>query len=106
MLPKTQEYLVSKVIINNNKTINIFCNLAGSKINVSKTECILLGPLKNCLTNINGIKVTNKTVKCLGIYTYIGHDKIENWMNRNFIRISEKRKLTLFGKCSVINSLA
>ena len=25
-------------------------------------------------------KVTNKTVKCLVIYTYIGHDKIENWM--------------------------
>ena len=59
------------------ETIIIFCNYC-----VSKTECILLGPLKNCYTNINDIKVTNKTVKCLGIY--IGHDEIEcfnqNWM--------------------------
>lgn len=33
------------------KTIDIFCKLAGSKINLSKTECILLGTLKNQYNN-------------------------------------------------------
>lgn len=34
------------------KTIDIFCKLAGSKINLSKTECILLGTLKNQYNNV------------------------------------------------------
>ena len=48
---------------------------AGSKINISKTECILLEPLKGRYKNIVGINVTDKAVKCLGIY--LGHDRIE-----------------------------
>ena len=36
---------------------------------------ILLRPLKDAYDEILGIKVTNKAVKCLGIY--IGHDKEE-----------------------------
>ena len=64
------------------KTINNFCELAGSKINISKTECILLGILKDKHETIEGINVTKTAVMSLGIY--IGHDKIEcynnNWM--------------------------
>jgi exonuclease III len=53
-------------------TINNFCIHAGSKINISKTECILLGPLKDMFSEIKGITVSNRAVRCLGIY--IGHD--------------------------------
>ena len=56
-------------------TVHEFCKHAGSKININKTECILLGPLKDAYDEILRIKVTNRAVKCLGIY--IGHDKEE-----------------------------
>ena len=65
-------------------TVHEFCNHAGSKININKTECILLGPLKEAYDEILGIKVTNKAVKCLGIY--IGHDK-EECYNKNWMKI-------------------
>lgn len=54
--------------INTMKIVHEFCDHAGSKINVNKTEFLLLGGLKNTLTEINGIKVADNTVKCLGIY--------------------------------------
>ena len=95
------------------ETVNNFCMHAGSKINISKTECILLGPLKGRYRNIEGINVTDKAVKCLGIY--LGHDKIECY-NKNWMKIYhdteklfeswKKRKLSLFGKCCVVNTLA
>lgn len=73
------------------ETINKFCIHAGSKVNISKTECIALGPFKNMFTEIEGISVTNKAVKCLGIH--VGHDKIEcynkNWRLQNIVETSE-----------------
>ena len=94
-------------------TIDKFCKLAGSKINLSKTECILLGNLKDQFENLEGIKVAKQAVKCLGIF--VGHDKIECY-NKNWMKIYhdieilfeswKKRKLTLFGKVTVVNSLA
>ena len=95
------------------ETVNNFCMHAGSKINISKTEFILLGPLKGRYRNIEGINVTDKAVKCLGIY--LGHDEIEcynkNWMTiyhdtEKLFESWKKRKLSLFGKCCVINTLA
>ena len=47
-------------------------------------ECILIGDLKNKFEKIFEIKVTNKTIQCLGIY--IGHDK-EECYNQNWMRI-------------------
>ena len=94
-------------------TIENFCKHAGSKVNIAKTECILLGPLKDRYTNIQGINVNDKCLKCLGIY--IGHDKEEcynkNWMNvyhemEKLFETWKKRKLTIFGKCCIINTLA
>lgn len=95
------------------ETVNKFCIHAGSKVNISKIECIVLGPFKSMFTDIEGITVTNKSVKCLGIH--VGHDKIECY-NKNWMKIYhdidtlfeswKRRKLTLFGKCTVINSLA
>ena len=94
-------------------TIENFCKHAGSKVNIAKTECILLGPLKDRYTNIQGINVNDKCLKCLGIY--IGHNKEEcynkNWMNvyhemEKLFETWKKRKLTIFGKCCIINTLA
>ena len=66
------------------ETIKSFCLHAGSKINISKTECILLGTLKNAFNDINGIKVNTSSIKCLGIY--MGHDKVECY-NKNWMKV-------------------
>ena len=95
------------------ETIDIFCKHAGYKINIDKTECILLGNLKGMYKNINGINVYTTVIKCLGIY--IGHDK-EECYNRNWMKIYhdmeklfeswKKRKLTIIGKCCIVNTIA
>ena len=100
-------------LIHGIETIKSFCLHAGSKINISKTECILLGRLKGTFDNIDGIKVNTSSIKCLGIY--VGHDKEEcynkYWMKvyGNIEKLFEswkKRKLTIFGKCCIVNTLA
>ena len=57
--------------------------------------------------------MTKTVVKSLGIY--IGHDKIEcynnNWMKtyhemEKFFESWKRRKLSIFGKCTIINTLA
>ena len=67
------------------ETINKFCEHAGSKININKTECILLGSLKNMYNEVCNIKVNTNVVKCLGIF--MGHNKIEcyrkNWIDKS-----------------------
>ena len=93
--------------------INKFSNVSGMKLNVSKTECVLLGKLKNRNVNTFGVKINTTCLKTLGVY--IGHDK-ELCYRNNWIRCitdMEKlfeswktRNLTLFGKCSVVNTLA
>lgn len=63
-------------------------------------------------TSLHGVIINSKTIKCLGIY--IGHDEAErneaNWLCtlREFEKILDSwrsRKLTIFGKCQIINSL-
>ena len=93
-------------------TINEFCLHAGSKVNLAKTECLLLGNLKGLYNEIYGVKVSMKVVKVLGIY--IGHDKIECYSN-NWTKVYDdmqklfeswkRRKLTIFGKTCIINTL-
>lgn len=95
--------------------IENFGNVSGTKLNLSKTECIVLGEFRNILkedTTIRNIKINTNTVKRLGIY--IGHNEVEcnekNWLCklREFEKILDSwrtRKLTLFGKCQIINSL-
>lgn len=94
------------------RIIEKFGRMSGTKLNIEKTEGILLGPLKNSLQYVDGIKMTNNPVKSLGIF--LGHDKEsndeKNWLNKlkEFEKILDSwriRKLTLFGKCTVINSL-
>ena len=94
--------------------ISKFTEVAGPKLNKSKTEGIWLGHYKNRQRNCNvaGIKWPTQPVRCLAIY--IGNDKKEcnklNWdkkLENIKIKLSswQKRKLTLFGKVTVIRSL-
>ena len=93
-------------------TINEFCLHAGSKVNLAKTECILLGNLKGLYNEIHGVNVSIKAIKVLGIY--IGHDKIDcyanNWTKvyndmQKLFESWKRRKLTIFGKTCIINTL-
>lgn len=44
------------------ETVNKFCIYAGSKVNISKTECFLLGPFKNIFhSNLGREEIWNKT---------------------------------------------
>ncbi len=95
------------------ENVNKFSQVAGMKLNVEKTEGVLLGPLKDTTDTYEGIKFTNKAIRCLGIY--LGHDKNEcdtkNWEEKleKIKLIFERwkyRKLTLFGKILIVKSLA
>ena len=102
-------------LMNAIQIIEKFGNISGTKLNLSKTECILLGELKNIFqdkTSIGNVKINLNAVKCLGIY--IGHNKKEcnekNWLCKlkEFEKILDSwrsRRLTIFGKCQIINSL-
>ncbi len=68
-------------------TVKEFSTVAGPKLNVEKTEGILLGPLKDSLADYYDIKFTNDAVRCLGIY--IGHDK-EQCHKKNWVDKTEK----------------
>ena len=94
------------------KIIEEFGSVSGMSLNIDKTECLLLGSLKNRYRNIFGIKVCSYT-KCLGIY--IGHDRDicvqKNWYDKikdleKILHVWKKRKLTIFGKTCIINTLA
>jgi hypothetical protein len=69
--------------------------------------------LKGTFKKILNLKVNENSIKSLGIY--IGHNKEEcfekNWMRyrrdiEKLLQSWKTRKLTLFGKCCIINSLA
>ena len=76
---------------------------------------MLLGSLNDTYRgeNISNIKINGNYIKCLGIY--FGYNKAEcyerNWTNtvKDMEKLFEswkKRKLTIFGKCEIINTLA
>ena len=56
-----------------NTPVEDICKYAGSKVNISKTQCILLGCLRNKYITVGGIYVTNDAVRCLGIYLSLIH---------------------------------
>lgn len=82
---------------------------------MTKAECIILGPFKERLdhqTHVCQIKINKDTLKCLGIYVglnkYICNEK--NWIYKlqEFEKILDSwrcRKLTIFGKSQIVNSL-
>ncbi len=93
--------------------VSEFTKMAGPKLNMEKTEGILIGSLRDNNYVHGNIIFNANPVKCLGIY--IGNDvkKCEemNWDKilvdfKNLLESWKKRKLTLYGKVQVVNSLA
>ena len=85
----------------------------GLELNIKKTVGIYLGVNKLKDDYIHGIKLTSLPVKCLGIY--VGYDKPKcfelNWERNitNLEKVLERwksRNLTLFGKVTIIKTLA
>ena len=94
------------------REVNRFSEVSGLKLNMTKTEGILLkeDPVQ---TEMVQIKWTSGPVKSLGIY--FGLDKLEiqklNWESkldklRRLLSVWRKRDLTLYGKSVVLKSLA
>ena len=103
------QYQVSHAL----KLIQEFCDVAGPNLNVNKTEGLFIGNIKNINIQIGNIKWTKNSIRYLGIY--IGHNIKENhklnWENKldemqKLLDNWRKRDLTLFGKVSIVKSLA
>ena len=103
-----------KQIANVIQVIKNFSDLAGPKLNKSKTEGLWLGKDKfhqfGC--SIENIKWPMKPIRCLGIY--IGGDLEEcndlNWWTKlknveKILNSWKRRHLTLLGKITIIKSL-
>ena len=94
-------------------TIKQFSKVTGPKLNLDKTEGLLIGNLKNSnIEEYMGISITNRLTKVLGIY--IGNTQIQceelNWNGKlnkiqNILNLWIKRNLTIFGKTVVVNTL-
>lgn len=93
--------------------VHDFSNVAGPKLNVSKTEGIWLGKFKENNLNYMDVNWTNEPVRCLGVY--IGHNKERcynlNWTRRlqqiqNVLNSWRSRHLTIFGKITIVKILA
>ncbi len=95
------------------RKIDEFTSVSGLKLNINKTEGIWIGTYKGSENIYEGISFKNEPIKCLGIY--IGNDikqcEQRNWQSKlnDFQKTLESwktRKLSLFGKVQVVNSLA
>ena len=93
--------------------LKTFSEYAGPKLNITKTEGLWLDNHFPHEQTIHGIRITVGPIKCLGIY--VGGDaQICNKLNWNgpienmelLLNTWKKRDLTLFGKITVIKSLA
>ncbi len=94
-------------------TVSKFSHVSGLKLNLHKTEGLLLGPLKTAPINISGIIWSKDSIRYLGIY--IGHNQKEcirkNWIDKiekmqKLTDVWRKRNLTLFGKITILKTLA
>ena len=73
------------------EVVNMFSSVSGIKLNIDKTEGILLGPLKDRYDKLHGVRMTNSAVKTLGIYISvmmlsnamkkIGFKEFKKWRN-------------------------
>ena len=107
-LPMKNEKSLKKAL----EVINDYSIVSGMRLNMSKTECILTGPLKNRYKKLHNVNVNITCIKVLGVY--IGHNK-EMCLRNNWTKITsdveklfeswKTRNLTIFGKVCIINSL-
>ena len=92
--------------------LDTFGQVAGLKLNKSKTVGVLLGPLRNQYTEYGGVSFTNDAFRCLGIF--IGHDTdacyLKNWTDKilffeQTLERWKKRNLTYFGRVLILKTI-
>ena len=94
------------------KILENFSTISGLKLNTKKCQGIWLGQLKGSENVFQQINFTKEPIKCLGIYIGTEAEKCttKNW-DKKITEVEElllkwsNRKLTLYGKATVINSL-
>ena len=97
------------------QTLDTFQICSGLKINYEKTELLRIGSLKNSNARLytqKQLQWTNKVVKLLGVQLTadrkqllkLNYEPIITKL-QNIISVWQQRKITLFGKISVIQSL-
>ena len=94
------------------KILENFATISGLKLNTKKCQGIWLGQLKGSKNVFHQINFTKEPIKCLGIYIGTEAEKCttKNW-DKKITEVEELllkwsvRKLTLYGKATVINSL-
>ena len=89
-----------------------FSEVSGLKLNTSKSQGLWLGKLIENPAVFEGISFTDESIKNLGIYLNKNmkvclKQSWEDKLNKveKTLKIWSNRKLTLFGKCKIINSL-
>ena len=97
------------------KTFSQFSSVSGLEINYNKTEVMRIGSIKNsdCMIKTQpALRWTSEPIKILGItltpdITKVVQTNIKPLLEKvkNLIQIWSQRKLTLFGKVTVIKSL-
>ena len=99
-------------ITNAMKLLNEYSKISGLNLNLHKCAGIWLGSCKYNPDIYSGIRFTNHTIKCLGIYIGTDYKACEdlNWGKKlkgieDLTLQWRKRKLTLQGKITAINNL-
>ena len=94
------------------RILTSFSEISGLRLNTKKCQGLWLGQLKGNEDVFEKIQFMTEPIKCLGIYigTDIEKCKNKNWENKitsiqQLLLKWSNRKLTIFGKVAVINSL-
>ena len=93
--------------------IDQFSKVSGLKLNISKTIGLCIGKTNaNQINNSHGIKLTNDSIKSLGVYFGNNRESCDhlNWDNKidNAVKLIDawkRRKLTMLGKIVVLKSM-
>jgi len=93
--------------------VDKFSKVAGPRLNLKKCEALWIGSFQHRRDKPFGITWPGTPIKSLGLYFSLSEELCEtlNWDKRinkieNMFRRWQKRKLTLYGKCYVIKTLA
>ncbi len=94
------------------QVVTNFSSVSGLKLNMDKTEGLYFGNTQNRTVDYDKIKWPNEPIKYLGIY--ISNNQIEcdekNWLPKyekmqKLLDSWRKRKLTLYGKITIIKTI-
>ena len=91
--------------------LEIYQRASGAKVNLQKTQGVLMGKLMYEKDTPLDTRLTNKKIKILGFYFGNIDVSKDNWEPtiakiKLLLNIWCRKKLTLIGKLTVINSLA